>query len=359
MTCIFIGESYNQQEALYGEPFVGTAGQELYRLLARSGWPCQPLAYSYISSFTMSQRWSRFPYPMLSCFTECPKDNLVESFYGTLKGSLPLDRTLPARKFGASTHFVLEQHAESIHQLHARLEQEKPNLIVALGATACWALGLGPAVTKLRGFVHETQWGKVLPTYSPSAVLRNWSLRVPVLLDLVKAKREMAFPEIRTIEREIWTEPTIEDLWLWWETYGKHSQLLSVDIETLRRQQVSEVGFASDSNHALHIPFAWQDKGYHSWWPDTKTEAEAWRFVKHVCESPIPKIGQNLVQFDSYWLAKSMGIVTRNILLDTMQLSHCWQPELEKGLGYLGSIWLDERSWKSIRKDSQKEKDND
>jgi hypothetical protein len=83
----------------------------------------------------------------------------------------------------------------------------------------------------------------------------------------------------------------------------------------------------------------------------------AWDFVKMVCESDIPKIGQNVVQYDSYWLAKEFGIALKNVAEDTMTLSHAWQPELEKSLGFLGSIFLDERSWKSIRNDTSKQND--
>ena len=214
---------------------------------------------------------------------------------------------------------------------------------------------MGAAIGKLRGFVHKHELGKVLPTYHPSAVLRNWSLRVPTLFDLFKARRESKFPDIRLVEREIWAEPTIADLWNWWETHGSKSSLLALDIETLKATQITEVGFASDSGHALHIPFCWKDgKTYKQWWPDTKTEVQAWKFVRHVCESAVPKIGQNGVQYDCFMLAKCMGIVVNNYQHDTMQAAHALWPEMNKSLYDLGAMLLDEASWKSIRKDSSK-----
>jgi hypothetical protein len=181
-------------------------------------------------------------------------------------------------------------------------------------------------------------------------------LRVPTLFDLFKAKREAEFSDVRLVEREIWTEPTIADLWQWWETYGSKSQLLALDIETLKGVQVAEVGFASDSQHALHIPFVWREgKQYKQWWSDAKTEVEAWKFVKHVCKSPVPKITQNGPQYDAYLLAKIMGIVVNNLKHDTMQAAHAWMPEMGKGLRDLGAIFLDEMSWKSIRTDAGKD----
>ena len=130
----------------------------------------------------------------------------------------------------------------------------------------------------------------------------------------------------------------------------------------IRKTQISEIGFAADSTHALHIPFVIEYKsghqrGYKSWWPSVETELEAWQFVKMVCESDIPKVGQNVVQYDCYWMLKVLGIQVRNIAHDTMTMAHCWQPELEKNLGFLGSVFLNERAWKGIRTNVGKQND--
>ena len=71
-------------------------------------------------------------------------------------------------------------------------------------------------------------------------------------------------------------------------------------------------------------------------------------------ESDVPKIGQNCVQYDSYWLLKEMNIAVKNIKHDCMTMSHCWALELEKSLRFLGSIFLNEREWKNIRTDTVK-----
>ena len=352
---VLIGEAWGEQEANIGTPFVGPAGQELYRLLYDAGFPLNPLRKNYISPHSMSRIWSSTPITLLNVFNSRPPNNNVEHFYGTRMDSV--DDSLPRRRFGSSYKWVRTEHSADVHQLITIVSTIKPNLVVPLGATATWALGLGESIGKLRGFVHNHELGKVLPTYHPSAVLHKWSLRVPTLFDLYKARRESAFPEIRLVEREIWTEPTINDLWRWWDDYGSKASLLALDIETLKSIQVTEVGFASDPYHALHIPFAWKDRGvYKSWWPNTREEVEAWKFVKHVCGSSIPKIGQNGANYDCFMLAKCMGIVVNNYQHDTMQAAHALWPELNKSLYDLGAIFLDERSWKSIRKDSEKTK---
>ena len=363
--CVFIGESWGEDEALYEIPFIGSAGQEFSRMLAKAGFPIESPGYKYCSPMTMITKWSTFPYPLLNVFNERPgkESNNVELFYARPRDDKEVDRSLPQRRFGNSTHFVLAAKANHVRRLHTTLRNLQPNLIVALGATACWALGLGAGIGKVRGFVHETPYGKVLPIYHPSYILKKWKERGLTIMDLAKARRELQFPGFRLVNREIWTEPTIDDLWSWWETYGQHSKLLAIDIETLKRQQISEVGFASDNQHALHIPFCWEDRDngqkiYKQWWQTAKEETQAWEFVKHVCKSPVPKIGQN-TQYDIYWLAKEMNIAVNNWQHDTMVAAHAWQPELGKSLYDLGALFLDEKSWKSIRKESMKEKDND
>jgi len=257
-----------------------------------------------------------------------------------------------------SLMWVKPEYESHVTQLHTTLKALKPNVIVALGNTALWALGLPSTISKLRGNVVETPFGKVLPTFHPASVLRKWEQRIVSVLDLFKARRESEYPEIRTLSREIWTHPTIEDLHKWWELYGSKTSLLAFDIETVANKQISEISFASDSTHPLHVPFFWKEnKRFISWWPDAKTELAAWKFVKMVLESEVPKIGQNCTQYDGFWLAKEMKIGVKNITHDTMQLAHAWQPEMEKSLGFLGSIFLEEKSWKHIRTDTNKQND--
>jgi hypothetical protein len=184
---VLIGEAWGEHESQIGTPFVGPTGQELYRLLCDAGFPLEPLRKNYVSPHSMSMIWARSKIPLLNVFNSRPENNNVELYYGSR--SDPINDTLPRRRFGSSYKWVLAEHAGSVTKLLDDLQQLHPNLIVPLGATATWALGMGDAIGKLRGFVHKHELGKVLPTYHPSAVLRNWSLRVPTLFDLVKAKR--------------------------------------------------------------------------------------------------------------------------------------------------------------------------
>ena len=355
---VIVTDCWGEQDARLQTPLVGQAGAELARMLHQAGYPCEKLPFNFSSSYRMMRYWDSFPYPILSVFNKRPPNDDITSFYAKPKDKVPLNRELPSRRIDNSIHFLRDDYTSHLTSLHDTLRRLSPNIIVALGNTALWALGQPPVISKLRGNIVESPYGKLLPTHHPTSVLRKWSQRTISLLDLHKAYRERATPSVKTLPREIWTEPTIPDLYEWWERYGSKSKLLAFDIETIKMTQVSEVGFAADSNHALHIPFFYKDQGrFVNWWPDAKTELEAWDFVKMVCESDVPKIGQNVVQYDLYWMIHSLNIQVRNIQHDTMTLAHAWQPELEKSLGFLGSIFLDELSWKSIRTDTSKQND--
>ncbi len=350
---VILGDYWGETEAQYETSFVGHAGAELWRMLSEAGYPCSYLPYNFVSSYRMTQLWRSFPHTVLSVFNCRPPDpegkDQMEFFYAKLTDGIPVDKTVPRRRIGTSYYYLREQFSSYLQALHKRLEEEKPNLIIALGATACWALGLSTSIGKIRGTIHETPYGKVIPTYHPISIIRNWSNRTVSLLDLFKARKEMGSREITRVAREIWAEPTIPDLWKWWDTYGTTSSLLAFDIETEKMQQISEVGFASDAYHALHIPFLVKEgKVYRSYWKTLEEEMKAWKFVRHVMTSQVYKIAQN-GKYDSYWLVKELGFPVTNWAHDTMVKAHCWQPELTKSLQFLGSIFLNERDWKSIR----------
>ncbi len=71
-----------------------------------------------------------------------------------------------------------------------QIELIKPDLIVALGATAYHYLtGDDSPVTKVRGTMQTHKGNMILPTYHPSYLLRNPSAKKEVYLDLLKVEK--------------------------------------------------------------------------------------------------------------------------------------------------------------------------
>ena len=357
---VFVGEAWGADEQGYSKPFVGKSGVELYKMLCDAGFDLRRITKPYCAPVSMLGNWKRAEASivLLNVFNQRPPDpenrNRSQFFFG--KKADNVEQFLEPRKRG---EYLLTEYAHHVEKLHKDLTRLRPNLIVALGATASWALGLGSSISKIRGVVHQSPWGKVLPTFHPASVIRAWDQRALVVVDLMKAKRENLSPDITRVRREIWTSPGLDDLERFWDQHLSSSSLIAVDIETERRQQISEVGFASDATHAIHIPFLFVEKNHQGkylscdrYWEDPEDEFLAWQFIRKVCTSRIAKVMQNGM-YDTYWLWKQFKIPVRNACEDTMLLHHSLQPEMQKALGFLASIYSDAGSWKYIRKETK------
>lgn len=359
MKIVLVGEAWGEQEARYKTPFVGKSGEALYRMLCEADFPLEPIVQRFVSPNRMRDLWERSGIPLLNVFNLRPPDpkNKNRSTYFFDKKNGDIDPGFGPRSSG---EYVLNKYAPHVHKLRADLAQMKPNLIVALGNTALWALTGLTKISAERGTLHDTPYGKLLPTYHPAAILRKWDDRVIAVADLIKARSEMNHAGIKIVPREIWAEPELHDLYSFWDQHLSKSSMIAIDSETERTSVISEVGFASDPYHAIHIPFTIVNRtpqgravSWNSYWPTQSQEISAWKFVRKVCESPIPKVLQNGI-YDIYWLYKRMHIRVRNPAEDTMLLHHALQPEMQKALGFQGSVYTTNPAWKHLRRESNK-----
>lgn len=326
-----VGEAWGAQEAITKRPFVGPSGQELTRLLS-------------------SANIHRAECFLTNVFPFQPQNNDILALCGK-KADAGADYTLPPYKPGA---YFLPEYLPEIDRLKAELVEVRPHVIIALGATATWALLSSSAIKILRGTIHLSPWGKVLPTYHPAYLLRDPSGRPIVQADLLKAQREAATPELIRPNRQIIINPTLDDIHNWISN-ALHATHMTVDIET-KFKQISCIGFACSRDLALVIPF-FDPQTAKSYWADAVTEVATWQLVRHILALPAKKIFQNGL-FDLSYLLR-MGIFPTNCREDTMLLHHSLYPEMEKGLGFLGSIYTNESSWKLMRTHTDEELKSD
>ena len=254
----------------------------------------------------------------------------------------------PALLKGASG-YVSSAFQIDLTTLAGILNHVDPNLVIALGNTPLWALCGTTGVAKLRGTTrlstHTVADFKVLATYHPVAVLRQFELRAVTVFDLMKAVRENQSPDLLLPQREIWIEPSIADIEEYYENYIRGTDLLSVDIETAGNQ-VTCIGFAPSSRSAIVIPFYDGRRKNHSYFPDSVSERRAWAVVSSILgDRTIPKLFQNGL-YDIAFLARSMNIKVYGAAHDTMLLHHALQPESLKSLDFLGSVYTNEGAWK-------------
>jgi len=326
---LILGEAWGEEELRQRTPFVGASGWHLTLMLQEAGI-------------------HRADCYLTNVFNLKPGDTpKKKNDLSTLHG-YPSLKGWPKLEGG----YIHEEYRKELERLADELTEVNPNLIVALGNTAIWALCGTTGISKLRGTTtissHTVAGYKLLPTYHPAYVLRNWSDRPIVIADLIKAKRESAYPDIRRPKREIWIEPTLEDLYEFDQRYITPADRLGVDIETAGNQ-VTCIGFSPNPNCALVVPFFDARKASRSYWPTLRDEKDAWRFVSDVCSRERPtKTFQNGL-YDIAFLWRAYKIKTINAEHDTMLLHHALQPESLKGLGFLGSVYTDEGPWKQLR----------
>jgi len=325
-----VGEFPSESEATLGIPFSDGRGKMLVDLFRAVGIVKNDCLLTYV-------------------FTTPPPGGRLNGYCAKKAEVGGKDYTHPPLAAG---QYVRPEYLHELGRLHKVLEDARPNLVIAFGNAACWALLGSSGISKLRGTVAESSLVpgiKVLPTYSPSLIYADWSLKVVVTADLIKAERESHFPEIRRPKRQVWIDPTLDDLETFYARYLQDANLIAVDVET-RGGQITCCGFAPSPEVALVVPFVDSRQSDYSYWPDAAAEAKAWRFVQRIVEGNVPLLYQNGVYDLQYFMRHGLRPRTDE---DSMLLHHSLHVEMEKGLGFLGSIYTNEGSWKLLRKRSK------
>jgi uracil-DNA glycosylase len=324
---IFIlGEAWGAEEARERAPFVGASGYELTRILHEGGIHRANCYLSNVLNFH-------------------PQGNDLEGLCtGQPNGIVGYPAIRPGKYLPLSYKAELDRLADELLDVD-------PNIVICLGNTALWAMTGKTTVSKFRGVTmsstHTAQGFKILATYHPAAVLRDWALRPITVIDMQKAKRESEFPDVRRPHREIWIEPTLDDIRTYTKNFIRGCALLSVDIETSGRR-ITCIGFAPSSRRSIVIPFTDPRRLGGNYWPTTALERECWDLIREILGSPVPKLFQNGL-YDITFLFRAYGMKVANAAEDTMLLHHALQPESKKDLGFLGATYADEGAWKQAR----------
>lgn len=344
-----VGEAPGEKEEEAGTPFVGQSGKELTHMLAEAGI----IREECLLTNVLMER----P-PQNNLFAWCLKKKEADLAWQQLgnSGKYPF----APLKAGA---YLSPTRLSEIQRLHSELVAFDPHVIVALGNTALWGLSGESGITKVRGTVVEADLiggarkYKVLATFHPAYILRNWDERPIVVADLMKAKKHSASPTYTRPSRELWLEPTIDDIVEFARFFLSPANRISVDIETAHGQ-ITCIGFGTKT-HGICIPFVdYRKKGW-NYWETLDEEVAAWKEVRKILHLPNTKLFQNGM-YDMQWIWKKMGMFPHGEIDDTMLMHHSMFPEMKKSLGFLGSIYTDESAWKKLRpkKQTQQKKDD-
>ena len=308
------GEAPGLEEERNKIPFVGSSGKILNTMLREAGIDRAKCRIDNVANVR-------------------PPGNNFGHFYEDKQRRIPKPALIEQRK-----------------RLHQEIESTNPNVIIALGAEALKALTDHQYITKWRGSILMSKYGKLVPTIHPASVMRQWSLRPIVIFDLKRAKLESKQSFLVEEDRTLITAPSLARIKAECNHLSR-AKYLAFDIETQKEgwpKRVTCIGFSASKHRAICIPLTAKDGGHY--WKSTTTEIEVWEQICSLLSSPAKKIAQN-APFDISILSY-MGVPVKNLWADTMIMHHCLHPELPKGLDFLCSVYTRQPYYKDmIRKD--------
>lgn len=321
---MLVGQAPGIHETIKGRPFVGPSGRELDRWLYSAGIHRHEIALTNV--------WD----------TEIPQGGL-ETMTTTLTLARKEGWYRPDLQIQAHRYLRPEWWAGPLRLRH-EITSTNPNIVVALGNEALWALSGTFGMVARRGTLFRVDLGvKALATYHPSYILRGgYRSRLLAIADLRKARNESESPEMSIPKRKLYISPTLDEIDDFCRNELPSAITIAIDIETAYGE-ITSIAFATSNTCAICIPFVVDKRSY---WATLEEEVAAWRVVKDICESNKPKVLQNGT-YDLSWLWVKRGIAVRNYLHDTRLMHHALYPELPKSLGFMATLWENEVSWKS------------
>lgn len=321
------GEAPGDHDMQLLKPFVGPPGQELNKMLQEAG-----LLRS--ECFATNVVGVQPPYNDIARFIALKKKDITP------------------QHVGLRDKFVLPVVMEGFNRLVREIKVVQPNVIVAFGNTALWALTGIWGVTKWRGSQLKLDIGglppiKVIPTIHPSAVIREWPWRGIVINDLRRAAREKHtdtysnIPDWRFHIRPSFHE-VVEHLTRLWSLLDDPEQTewdcwLDFDLET-KAGHIDCAGVSWSKTEGLSIPFmSWSNKeGY---WQFEEELQIVWMLYKLLTHHRVKVRGQNLL-YDSQYTHRHWHFVPR-VCQDTMISQHAAFSGMRKSLDFQASLYCD------------------
>lgn len=236
---------------------------------------------------------------------------------------------------------------QQLQELRVEISDVKPNVILALGSSALWAITGRTKIAKLRG---SLLWGvgtKVVATYHPKDLILGikgaefkgfWNRQIMVF-DCKRAWDERHTPTLELPHRTLQICHNSHELATFLDRY-KDKKKLSVDIEANGTCLPICIGLAFSKSHGMTVPL-WNEDDISSI-PDSDLSV-IWTMLADILwEKDI--VGQNF-NYDRDKIRR-FGFGIRKVLSDTMLKAFAINPELPKGLAFNTSIYTREPFYK-------------
>ena len=216
----FVGEAPGEEEDKTGKPFKGYAGHTLDKLVRAAGINRHECLIGNVAK-------------------ERPPGNKFTFFLEDIKNMIPKP--------------ILKQW---IQELKEEIEKHKPNIVIALGAYAHWALTGEPGIEAHRGYLKESTLvpgQKMIATYHPQAVNYDWKIHFQTIMDLRKALRHSKTPDLPVDNRRLVSNPSKREFcqYIQWLTFDYNGPIC-LDVETTDPgTHIDILGLGDSPDHAL------------------------------------------------------------------------------------------------------------
>ena len=288
---------------------------------------------------------------------------LALDFYPPRGDATNLFHTKTAAKRNSEITYINGEYVDARVTRNAKrlwqlIDTHRPRFILALGNMPLWMLTGERSITAQRGSMLEITrpWGviRLLPTYTPNAVMRKQELRVPFRRDLrrIDLTSPWSMPDFNIDTYPTFDEATqvLADLLAQsWEESDHGKKLhLAVDIET-RSGLISVLGLAWSERDALVIPFT--SVARVNYWSEEEEFTIVQMLRELLTSEHVEVSGQNY-HYDEQYMAKHYAI-RPHCSHDTMHMAHVlWTKNLPLSLDFLASMFCEwYRYWKSDGKE--------
>lgn len=335
---LFLGDSPDAREEARHEAFSDTVGFTLDSLLHEVGLLRTACVTAYV----------------------CP--------YRPLGGNL--DQWISSKKTCPDTSWIhvggkwIHPTIQSgIMEIRKLLFDFKPEVIVAMGNLPLWLLTGEWGVKTWRGSMLRSSLAPqaiVIPTYHPSQLHQDFSLKPYIRRDLARVADVLANPGQEDPPKNYILRPTFEQTKSYLQDKLLRAQegqlFLGGDFET-RSGHIACLGLAHAVDSAICIPFMCQERN--SGYFYLHEEQEIVLMLKELLTHPnVSAIFQN-GSYDAQYFQRWWGFVP-NIALDTMVVHHSTFSGMPKALGFLASLHCKHYVyWKEDGKLWEKDMDED
>jgi uracil-DNA glycosylase len=343
---MIVGEYWSPDDERACQPFQGSVGAELGRMLHEAG----VMASECYMTNVVNAR---------------PGSNDINSWIAAKK------KDITPRHVSLDGKWVMPIVQEGVERLWREIELVSPNVILALGNLSLWALTGAWGALKWRGSQLHAQKTiaatpiplKVIPTIHPRAVLSQWEHRAAAVNDIKRVAKEcgsrvysnqpawsflvrpsfhQAYSTLNTLLSRASSSPT--PIWI------------DFDLET-RAGHIACAGLSWTLNDAICIPFMCVEnkEGY---WNIEEEAMLVHKIYKLLTHPNVNVRGQNLL-YDAQYTYRHWHFVPR-VKQDTMISHHTLFAGLPKRLDYQASLYCEHYIyWKDDGKTWTKELSED